>query len=62
MRLRAYMDLGIEDIWVSVVNPKDDNQMLAYALSDNDRAGITTMTCSLTYQVHTLILSGRLRS
>ena len=39
MRLRAYMDLGIEDIWVSVVNPKDDNQMLAYALSDNDRAG-----------------------
>lgn len=39
MRLRAYMDLGIEDIWVSVVNPKDENQMLAYALSDNDRAG-----------------------
>lgn len=39
MRLRAYMDLGIEDVWVSVVNPKDKDQMLAYALSDNDRAG-----------------------
>lgn len=39
MRLRAYMDLGIDDVWVSVVNPKDEEEKLKYALSDNDRAG-----------------------
>jgi ParB family chromosome partitioning protein len=39
MRLKAYKDLGIEDIWVSVVNPKDEDEKLEYALSDNDRAG-----------------------
>jgi DNA modification methylase len=39
MRLKAYRELGIEDIWVSVVNPKDENEKLEYALSDNDRAG-----------------------
>jgi DNA modification methylase len=39
MRLRAYRELGIEDVWVSVVDPKDDMEKLKYALSDNDRAG-----------------------
>ena len=39
MRLKAYKELGITDIWVSVVEPKDDNEKLEYALSDNDRAG-----------------------
>ena len=39
MRLRAYMDLEIDDVWVSVVNPKDEEEKLKYALSDNDRAG-----------------------
>ena len=39
MRLKAYNALGIKDIWVSVVEPKDNNQKLEYALSDNDRAG-----------------------
>lgn len=40
MRLRAYRELGINDIWVSVVEPKNEDEMLEYALSDNDRAGI----------------------
>ena len=39
MRLKAYRELGIKDVWVSVVKPKDENQKLEYALSDNDRAG-----------------------
>jgi len=39
MRLRAYRALGTEEVWVSVVDPKDDNEKLKYALSDNDRAG-----------------------
>ncbi len=39
MRLKAYNALGIKDVWVSVVEPKDENQKLEYALSDNDRAG-----------------------
>lgn len=39
MRLKAYQELGITDVWVSEVDPKDENQKLEYALSDNDRAG-----------------------
>jgi hypothetical protein len=39
MRLRAYRDLGIEEVWVSIVHPKNESEMLEYALSDNDRAG-----------------------
>lgn len=39
MRLKAYRSLGIEELWVSVITPKDENEMLEYALSDNDRAG-----------------------
>lgn len=39
MRLRAYQELGVQDVWVSVVTPKDENEKLEYALSDNDRVG-----------------------
>lgn len=39
MRLRAYKELGIEDVWVSIVEPKTDADKVKYALSDNDRAG-----------------------
>ena len=39
MRLRAYQALGIEDIWVSIVHPKNEAEKLKYALSDNDRVG-----------------------
>lgn len=39
MRLRAYRELGVEEVWVSVVDAKTDEEKLQYALSDNDRAG-----------------------
>ena len=39
MRLRAYKDLGITDVWVSVVEAPDEATKLRYALADNDRAG-----------------------
>lgn len=39
MRLRAYKELGIEDIWVSIVDAPTEDKKLEYALSDNDRAG-----------------------
>ncbi len=39
MRLRAYQELKIEDVWVSVVTPKSEEDKIKYALSDNDRAG-----------------------
>ena len=39
MRLKAYQALGITDIWVSVVTPKDETEKIAIALADNDRAG-----------------------
>jgi DNA modification methylase len=43
MRLRAYREmqneLNVDKVWVSVVEPKNENELLEYALSDNDRAG-----------------------
>lgn len=39
MRLRAYKELGIEEVWVSVVDAPTEEKKLEYALSDNDRAG-----------------------
>lgn len=39
MRLKAYQDLGTEDIWVSVVDAPTEEKKIEYALSDNDRAG-----------------------
>lgn len=39
MRLKAYRELKIEDVWVSIVDAPTEEKKLAYALSDNDRAG-----------------------
>jgi len=39
MRLKAYRELGYKKVWAIVVKPKDDEQRLKLALSDNDRAG-----------------------
>ena len=39
MRLKAYQALGIQNVWVSTVTPKNEAEKLEYALSDNDRAG-----------------------
>jgi ParB-like chromosome segregation protein Spo0J len=39
MRLRAYRDLGIDKVWVSVVTPKSDAEKLEIAMADNELAG-----------------------
>lgn len=39
MRLKALTEMGVEEVWVSQVECKDDDERLEYALSDNDRAG-----------------------
>lgn len=39
MRLKAYQEFNKQEVWVSVVEPKSEKEMLEYALSDNDRAG-----------------------
>lgn len=39
MRLRAYKDLGIEDVWVSVVEPKNEAEKIEIALADNEEMG-----------------------
>lgn len=39
MRLRALQDLGVTEVWVNQVNTETEDQMVEYALSDNDRAG-----------------------
>lgn len=39
MRLLALRELKVTDVWVSIVNPKDEATKIQYALSDNDRAG-----------------------
>lgn len=39
MRLRAYKELGIADVWVSIVEAPTEADKLKFALSDNDRAG-----------------------
>jgi hypothetical protein len=41
MRLRAYKELGFNSCWVSVVAPKDEQEMLEFALADNDQDGYT---------------------
>jgi len=38
-RLRAFQDLGIRDVWVSVVEAPTDAKKLEYCLSDNDVVG-----------------------
>ncbi len=39
MRLRAYQEIGIKDIWIEIVSPKDDADKLKISLVLNDRAG-----------------------
>lgn len=39
MRLRAYRDLGIDDVWVSVVEPKTEAEKVEIALTDNEEMG-----------------------
>ena len=39
MRLRAYQELGMKDVWVSIVKADTEQKKTEYALSDNDRAG-----------------------
>jgi site-specific DNA-methyltransferase (adenine-specific) len=39
MRLKAFKDLGIKEVWVTIVEPKSEQEKLEIALSDNDRAG-----------------------
>ena len=39
MRLKIFQDLGIEEVWVSQVECRNDEERLKIALSDNDRAG-----------------------
>ena len=41
MRLRALRELGEQDVWVNVVNVKNEQEMIEIALSDNDQAGKT---------------------
>lgn len=39
MRLKAMIDMGIKDVWVSEVDATTEQRMVEYALSDNDRIG-----------------------
>lgn len=39
MRVRAMIDLGIEEAWVSVVDAQTRAKMLEYAMSDNETFG-----------------------
>lgn len=39
MRLKAYTDLGLKEVEVSIVDAPTEARMLEFALSDNDRIG-----------------------
>lgn len=39
MRLKAMKELGIEDIWVSVIEPKSEAEKIEIALTDNEEMG-----------------------
>lgn len=39
MRMRAMTELGMKEIWVEPVNPKNDTERVEISLADNDRAG-----------------------
>ncbi len=41
MRLRAFKDLGIKEVMCGIVQTDNEGEMLEYALSDNDQAGVT---------------------
>lgn len=38
-RLEVMKEMGIKDVWVSIVAPKSDAQKLAISLADNDEVG-----------------------
>lgn len=42
-RLDVFKELGIDPVWVNVVQTKDESEMWKYALSDNDHSGTTDM-------------------
>lgn len=39
MRMKAFGELKIDEVWVSVVDAETEQKMVEYALSDNDRSG-----------------------
>lgn len=39
MRFRALLELGVEDAWVRIVEPKTEAEKVAIALDDNDQIG-----------------------
>lgn len=39
MRLKAYLVLGVRDVWISIVDASNDQKKLEYALADNARSG-----------------------
>lgn len=41
MRLRAFKDLGFKEVMCGIVETTNPGEMLEYALSDNDQAGVT---------------------
>ena len=40
MRLRALQDMGLKEVDISIIEPKNEAEKVKYALSDNDRVGI----------------------
>ena len=41
MRLKAFRDMGIDEVEVSIVQTNSEGEMVKYALADNDSAGYT---------------------
>lgn len=44
MRLRAFREMGVKEVTVSVVNAPSEEMKIKYALSDNDQVGRTDKT------------------
>lgn len=38
-RFEALKEMEVEEVWVSIVNPKDDSEKVEIALADNDEVG-----------------------
>lgn len=43
MRLRVFRELNINPVWCTIVETKDESEMIKYALSANDRSGYYEM-------------------
>lgn len=39
MRIQAVQNLDWDEVWVSLLSPEDEDELVEYALSDNDRIG-----------------------